>query len=315
MSLVLALCAIVCAGFGGSYVACDLLTSQARITRRSKHTRANNIKLTDQNTFACSGFSAAVLAYACGIERDSRLTGNTERINNNDHKQVDKGLHTLDETLRTAGLHTRLSAASFRSARIHLALAGTVAGAALGFVISPEWGVVLSGLGLVLGFQSISKAIKTERTERLRALDKELPEMLEVLALGLRSGLSFDRSFTLYHSHFQTKLACECAAAQRRWSLGLGTREGELRALASLYDSQLLFHAIESIIRSVRFGTHLVDPLESAASEARSIRRAKREELIAKAPVKMMLPTGTLILPAMLLVVLGPVALELIEGL
>lgn len=35
---------------------------------------------------------------------------------------------------------------------------------------------------------------------------------------------------------------------------------------------------------------------------------------MAKAPVKMMMPTGALILPAMLLLVLGPVLLELANG-
>ena len=34
----------------------------------------------------------------------------------------------------------------------------------------------------------------------------------------------------------------------------------------------------------------------------------------AKAPVKMMVPTGVLILPAMLMLVLGPVLLELAGG-
>ena len=68
------------------------------------------------------------------------------------------------------------------------------------------------------------------------------------------------------------------------------------------------------MIRSLHFGTSLAESLESAAQEARGDYKAKREEQVAKAPVKMMLPTGTLILPAMLLLVLGPVLLELMEG-
>ncbi len=35
---------------------------------------------------------------------------------------------------------------------------------------------------------------------------------------------------------------------------------------------------------------------------------------MAKAPVKMMLPIGVLILPAMLLLILGPVVLGLVQG-
>ena len=42
--------------------------------------------------------------------------------------------------------------------------------------------------------------------------------------------------------------------------------------------------------------------------------RDRLEERVAKAPVKMMVPTGVLILPAMLMLVLGPVLLELAGG-
>lgn len=35
---------------------------------------------------------------------------------------------------------------------------------------------------------------------------------------------------------------------------------------------------------------------------------------MAKAPVKMMLPVATLILPAMLMLVMGPIMLDLMEG-
>ena len=42
--------------------------------------------------------------------------------------------------------------------------------------------------------------------------------------------------------------------------------------------------------------------------------KARRQEAVAKAPVKMMVPTGVLILPAMLMLVLGPVLLELAGG-
>jgi len=55
----------------------------------------------------------------------------------------------------------------------------------------------------------------------------------------------------------------------------------------------------------------LADNLDDAAAEARANYRTARQESVAKAPVKMMLPTSTLILPAMLILVLGPVLLEL----
>ena len=133
-------------------------------------------------------------------------------------------------------------------------------------------------------------------------------------ALGVRSGLSFDRSLQLYTGHFDDGLARECAAAQRSWEAGLATRQDALRALAQGYDNPLFSRTVSAIIRSLRFGTSLGEVLEQSAEQARAARKAQVEERVAKAPVKMMIPTGTLILPAMLLLVLGPVLLELMEG-
>ena len=80
------------------------------------------------------------------------------------------------------------------------------------------------------------------------------------------------------------------------------------------YDSSLLGRVVENIVRSLRFGSTLADNLEDAAREARAAYRARKQEQVAKAPVKMMIPTGVLILPAMLMLVLGPVLLELAGG-
>ena len=61
-------------------------------------------------------------------------------------------------------------------------------------------------------------------------------------------------------------------------------------------------------------GWDRLDAEEGAALEAGSGYKARRQEAVAKAPVKMMVPTGVLILPAMLMLVLGPVLLELAGG-
>ncbi|MEG1561572.1 MAG: type II secretion system protein, partial [Raoultibacter sp.] len=63
-----------------------------------------------------------------------------------------------------------------------------------------------------------------------------------------------------------------------------------------------------------RFGSSLAQSLEVTSVEARAVHKARREEAVAKAPIKMMIPTGTLILPAMLLLVLGPVLLDMMQG-
>lgn len=138
--------------------------------------------------------------------------------------------------------------------------------------------------------------------------------MLDVVSLGLRSGLTFDRSLKIYTQHFKNNFSDECNLVQRKWESGITLRETALRDFAKKYSNPMFARVIENIIRSIRFGSSLVESLESAAEESRTLYKSKQEEIVAKAPVKMMIPTGTLILPAMLMMILGPVLLELIGG-
>ena len=186
---------------------------------------------------------------------------------------------------------------------------GLIVGYALGL---PTVGfLVLCLLGAILASQLPFRVASSHVQRRKDAMERELPQMLAMVSLGLQSGLSFDRSFTLYAARFTTDFAQECLNAQRRWEMSLSTREEALRELGKSYDSPLFEQAVESMIRSLRLGTALAENLEALSAEARNQYRADCQQAIAKAPVKMMVPTGVLILPAMLILVMGPILLEM----
>lgn len=193
-------------------------------------------------------------------------------------------------------------------------MGGGILGFCCGAVLSFELGILMLFGGAIVGWMLPKWALKQRVEHRTAELEAHLPEMLDVIALAMRSGLSFDGSVRLYAGHFDTMLARELTLAQRQWSSGLERRDEALRKLSASYDSPLFERLVETLVRSLRFGSSMVASLEEDAREARSVYRAQREERIAKAPVKMMIPTGTLILPAMLIMVLGPVLLELIGG-
>lgn len=218
------------------------------------------------------------------------------------------------DLVKRAGLEGRVDENGLRAARLRLAGMGAAAGAVVGAVISLEMGLLLAAVAAAAGLYAPTWALRRLERERALELERSLPEMLEVVALGLRSGLSFDRSFQLYSMHFPSSFARSCASAQKSWSLGLRTRDEALRELAQSYRSDQLERTAERIVRSLRFGSALAPDLEAAAAEARARRRSQVEERVAKAPVKMMVPTGALILPAMLILILGPILLELMQG-
>ena len=206
------------------------------------------------------------------------------------------------------------SIAGFLDARLRLALFAAAAGVLLGCALSFELAVLLAVAGGLWGFSAPKRALEKRKKDRAEELERHLPEMLEVISLGLRSGLSFDRSLDVYLGHFNTLLSRSLASARQQWALGLARRDDALRSVAETYDSALFSRAIESVIRSLRYGSSLAEGLEATAREARASYRALKQERVAKAPVKMMVPTGTLMLPAMLILVLGPMLLELVGG-
>ena len=215
---------------------------------------------------------------------------------------------------KLAGCSKDVSVAGFCEARLRLGAIGCALGALIGVLLSNEMALLLGVAGALVGASAPKRAVRAACKRRTASAQRHLSEMLEVVALGLRSGLTFDRSFALYGEHFDNDFAQSCARAHRSWALGLVSREEALRELASSYGCEQLSRVVDSVVRSLRFGSSLTGILEEAAAQSRAEWRTALEERVAKAPVKMMLPTGTLILPAMLLLVMGPILLELAGG-
>lgn len=153
---------------------------------------------------------------------------------------------------------------------------------------------------------------RAKARDRSRCLD-ELPELIDVVALGMSAGISFDAALGIYCDKYDTMLAGELSDAMRSWELGLTTRSEALRVLAGRLDVPAFTTFVDTATESLAFGAPLTKALGEQAQAVRRARRADVQERIEKAPIKMLVPTGTLILPAMLLAVLGPLLASLSE--
>ena len=305
-----ALMGIACAAaFAAGVLGMGLAGSwRAAARRRAARARALDEALPLEGA---GGLERGVIRLAMRLGHPGR--GAPPRVPARTPRRGRKGSSSTD-LVKRAGLEGRVDEDGLRAARLRLAGMGAAAGAVVGAVISLEMGLLLAAVAAAAGLYAPTWALRRLERERALELERSLPEMLEVVALGLRSGLSFDRSFQLYSMHFPSSFARSCASAQKSWSLGLRTRDEALRELAQSYRSDQLERTAERIVRSLRFGSALAPDLEAAAAEARARRRSQVEERVAKAPVKMMVPTGALILPAMLILILGPILLELMQG-
>lgn len=298
------------AAAGAGYCAAAVFLEQRRRAARRGALKGDVGK--DEIRFG-TGVEGRVIAYTARLERRIAL-GATNPVARRAVRMGEDGSWRSAKVVRHAGFAGQVTRLGYAEACIRLGAVLLAAGFAVGLALSTELAFVLAASGGVCGASLPKWAFRSRSKERSLRLERELPDMLDVVALGLRSGLSFDRSLALYCGHFESTLALECSTALDMWSAGLASRKAALERVAEAYDSPELARAIDTVVRSLRLGTALAERLEEAAHEARSTRKARREESVAKASVKMMIPTGTLILPAMLIMVVGPVLLELMAG-
>lgn len=256
----------------------------------------------------CRGFSAWVIERAVAQSLHVSIKGTKREFH------CGKPFRDFEDIVSKAGLQGIVTGSGARRVQRELALGA----GAVGLVGGSFFSLMLSGIGgiagVLWGWTALRRALVEEMQERSFVAERQLSHLVEVMTLGLKSGMSFDRSLELYHHSFEGSLSRSLALAQGQWTHGLVERSEALRLVAHSYDSPLFDRLAENIIRSLRFGTSLVENLGVIASEARAIRKAKLEEKVAKAPVKMLLPVGALILPAMLVLILGPIMLDLMEG-
>ena len=167
------------------------------------------------------------------------------------------------------------------------------------------------------GTQTLSRACARIRSPSLcscsvqaaadrRSILRDMPAFLDILILGLSAGLSFDASLELYCTRYATRLSAELTDAMLLWRMGVRSRSEALEEMADRVDVAAFTRFAATVSEALAFGTPLSDSLERQASVIRDEQRALVEAEIEKAPVKMIVPLGVLIMPAMLLAILGP---------
>lgn len=182
-----------------------------------------------------------------------------------------------------------------------------VATAAFVFLREAEW--VRAHVGMLLRVRPTDRAgpLRDASPRRTRErIMREMPTFLDILTLGLSAGLSFDASVELYCARYRTTLAERMSNAMLAWRLGACGRDEALEQIAIDADVPAMRRFAATVGEALAFGSPLAGVLEHQAESIRAEQQANIEEEIERMPVKMLIPLGTLIVPAMLLAILGP---------
>lgn len=141
---------------------------------------------------------------------------------------------------------------------------------------------------------------------RVRAIERDVPLLVDVLALASFAGLAPTAALRRAVSAIDGPLADALGAALADVELGARWRD-RLARVAEDVPVPDLRRVIAVLVRTESIGASTTEPLSILADEVRASRRASASERARKAPVQMLFPLVFLVLPAFLLLTVVPV--------
>lgn len=174
----------------------------------------------------------------------------------------------------------------------------------LGFALVMVAGAAAGGF--FLQDSRLDDAIK----KRQRSMLRELPDVLDMLTISVTAGLGFDQALAKYVRSADSEMASEFERALKEVNAG-ASRKQALRAMAERIDSQEVSAFVAAVSQAEAFGTPIAQVLRAQAADLRLRRRQRAEEEAQKAPVKMTVPLMLIIMPATILILLGPALMSL----
>ncbi|MEL7150464.1 MAG: type II secretion system F family protein [Pseudomonadota bacterium] len=163
-----------------------------------------------------------------------------------------------------------------------------------------------------IGFFAPAWWLKRTVNARKRQIEESFPNALDLIQISVEAGLGFDAAMTRVANemvHSAPALCQEFRMVQLEIAAG-GEREKALMDLADRTGVDEVNSFANVVLQSVRFGTSMSDALQIYANEMRLSRELRAQEQANKLPVKMSAVMSALMLPAMILLIVGPVVIR-----
>ena len=172
-------------------------------------------------------------------------------------------------------------------------------------------GAVFSALILgTLGFFAPDLWVSSAESSRKTAIRRALPDMLDMLTISVEAGLGFDAAVAKLVGNSKGPLAEEFARMLQEVQAGIPRQEA-LKHLSHRTDVPEVATFVTSMVQAEVFGISVSKVLRTQAREMRVKRRQYAEEAAQKAPVKIIFPLILCILPATMIVILGPAVISI----
>jgi len=249
----------------------------------------------------------AFLGGLSGIASELPLLGGKDRIK-------------IRELLARAGIRREEALGLFMTAKIASALLGiAIASGVL------TWFELFSGAGLlkiaamlvgaIAGSLAPEFALKQKAASRRSEIVRNLPDALDLMVICTEAGLSLDPTIERVARELRLstpELAREMAVMSHEMRL-LPKREMALENFIARNEYREVRSLMSTLVQTLRYGTSLAQSLRVLAAESRNARMLAVEEKAARLPAMMSIPLICFMLPAIFLVIGGPVISQLMK--
>jgi len=218
-----------------------------------------------------------------------------------------RDLDRVHANLLRAGLTGTIRAeefVAFQVACILMGLAVAMTALVTGFG-GPKLGVFLLLVLPIVGGVGPVYWLRRRVSQRFDQVTNDLPDVLDLMTISVAAGLGLEQSMQVTCAHFESPVCDELALTLREMELGLSRHDAlENMKLRTDIDDLITFSVVLS--QADLLGLPIGRVLQAQGDEMRDKRRQRARERAAKVPVKILFPLTFCFLPAIMILILGP---------
>lgn len=165
------------------------------------------------------------------------------------------------------------------------------------------------------GYFGPSYWLNSRVAERMRRIEEGFPNALDLMRISVEAGQGFDAAMTRVGNellHVSPEIAQEFLAVQHQIQAGRD-RHVALQDLADRTGVETVRSFANVVKQSLQLGTSMSQALATYAVELRAYRELRAQEMANKLPVKMSAVLASLMLPALVLITIGPVVIRYVR--
>lgn len=249
------------------------------------------------------------------VKNLSKLSGNlTKSIENKisgiKWPSVEKLRKEINSLLNQAGNPANMTADGFITASIISAFVFMVS-VFIFFHVRNSLFIIFFGL---FGWTFPKYILKAQVTKRHRQIQRALPDVLDLVTLSMEAGIDFNSAVNKVIAKSDSNaLIEELFLMQQGMRMGQGRKQA-LTDMAVRVSLAELTAVVSAIVQAEQLGASLSPVLRTQASEMRVKRFQLAESMAQKAPVKLLFPLLFFIMPAIFIIIFGPIAIQVLSG-